>query len=157
MEMLIEIVLLAHRPSAAPEVAGWLFREWGYRNPSSTLERSIQKFWLRSNVDRLPIALLAIDEDKPVGTASLVEVEYPEDEPGPWVSGVYVSPQYRGKGIAAALMSRLEREAVRFGARRLLLGAAAPELYRRHGYTPTGAIKHGEPVMMKALGSFANS
>jgi GNAT superfamily N-acetyltransferase len=157
MEMLVEIVLLAHHPSAAPEVAGWLFREWGYRNPGSTLERSIQRFWLRSNVDRLPIALLAIDEGKPVGTASLVEVEYPEDEPGPWVSGVYVLPQHRGKGIAAALMRRLEGEAVRLGARRLLLGAATPKLYRRLGYTATGAIKYGEPVMMKAVGSFANS
>jgi GNAT superfamily N-acetyltransferase len=97
------------------------------------------------------MALLAIADGGPVGTAGLVDTEGPEDEHGPWVSGVYVLPQHRNKGIGTALMARMETEAIRLGVQRLLLSAAAPELYRRLGFAPTGASKHGEPIMMKKL------
>lgn len=72
-------------------------------------------------------------EDKPVGTASLVEIEDPEDEPGPWVSSVYLLPEHRGKGGASTL-GRLEGEARRLCHHRLVLSGAAPDL-RRLGYT----------------------
>ena len=139
MEAPLEIVLLADLRSATPEIAAWLFREWGHRNPGNTLEQSIAKFAMRANVDRLPIAIVAVMNGKPVGTASVVETEEAEDEPGPWVSGVYVVPHYRGRGVATALMLRLEHEAAQLKAQRLLLAAAAPELYQRLGYRPTGA------------------
>jgi hypothetical protein len=48
-------------------------------------------------------------------------------------------------------MQVLEAAAPGLGARRLLLSAAAPELYLALGYAPTGASKNGEPVMEKRL------
>ncbi len=151
MKAPIQTVLLAHMPSALPEVSAWLFREWRHRNPGSSLERAILKVGLCSNVNRLPIALIAVVDGKPAGTASIVETENAEDEPGPWVSGVYVLPQHRGRKIATILMNRLEHEAIRLSTRQLLLSAAVPELHERLGYTATGAIKHGEPIMVKNL------
>lgn len=99
------------------------------------------------------MALLAIENGEVVGTASIVPHENPDDEFGPWVSGVYVPTEHRGKGIATALMKRLESEAIRLGSWRLLLRAAAPKLYIQLGYRPIGAISNGHPVMSKIIGS----
>lgn len=151
MQTSIQTVLLAHMPSATFELAAWLFREWGYRKPDRTLEDSILTMKARANVDRLPMALIAVADGKPVGTGSLVEREDPGDEPGPWISGVYVLPQFRGRKIATVLIRQLEREAIQLGCQRLLLSAAAPKLYRRLQYKPTGATKHEEAVMLKEL------
>ncbi len=112
---------------------------------------AIALFAQRANTDRLPMAWIALDGATSVATASLMEVERPGDEPGPWVAGVYVVGSHRGRGLATRLMAVLEQAAPRLGAQRLLLSAAAPSLYLALGYAPTGATKNGEPVMEKQL------
>lgn len=83
MKALIQTVFLADMPSAASEVARWLFREWDHKSPDGTLEGTILKLRSRCNVDRLPMALVAVVDGKPVGTASIVELEDPGGEYGP--------------------------------------------------------------------------
>jgi GNAT superfamily N-acetyltransferase len=151
MSQPIRIVTLAEVPRAAPVAALWLYREWGYRYPGRTPGDAIALFGQRANTDRLPMAWIALRGETPVATASLVEVERPGDEVGPWVGGVFVIPSCRGQGLAVRLMQVLEAAAPGLGARRLLLSAAAPELYLALGYAPTGATKNGEPVMEKRL------
>lgn len=145
----IRLALLADVPRAAPVAALWLYREWGYRYPGRTAAMAIDLFRERAQADRMPMAWIALDGEIPVATASLMEVERPGDEVGPWVSGVFVIPSYRGQGLAVRLMHALEAAAPRLGATRLLLSAAAPKLYLALGYVPTGATKNGEPVMEK--------
>ena len=147
----IRLALLAEVPQAGPVAALWLFREWGHRYPGRTPGMAIAQFGQRANVDRMPMAWIALHGGIPVATASLMEVERPGDEVGPWVGGVFVIPSYRGQGLAVRLMRTLEAAAPRLGASRLLLSAAAPALYLGLGYAPTGATKNGEPVMEKRL------
>jgi GNAT superfamily N-acetyltransferase len=147
----ITIRLLADAPHAAAAVAAWLFDEWGHRYPGRTPAMAVALFRQRANTDRLPIAWVALDGDRPVATASLVETETPADEPGPWVASVYVAASHRGQGLARRLMAVVEAAAPSLGAHRLLLSAAAPALYLSLGYAPTGATKNGEPVMEKHL------
>ena len=147
----IAIQRLAALPDAASTAALWFYAEWGHRYPGRTPDMAIALFRQRANADRMPIAWIATDGLVPVATASLMEVEKPDDEPGPWVGGVYVVPSHRGRGLALRLMAALEAAAPGLGAKRLLLSAAAPALYLRLGYRPTGALKNGEPVMEKHL------
>lgn len=58
------------------------------------------------------------------------------------IGRVCVLSQYRGEGLGALLMQKLEEELFRSGARRLELGAQydKQEFYRRLGYTPFGDI-----------------
>ncbi len=150
-DMSDQIVFLAEQPAAIPEIAAWLFGQWGHRKPGTTVEDSIRRLTGQANPGSIPFALLALRDGAPAGTASLVEFDDPGDAPGPWVSSVFVHPDYRGHGIAMALMRRLEAEALRLGAAKLLLSAAVPELYSKLGFTPTGGSKHGEPLMEKRL------
>jgi GNAT superfamily N-acetyltransferase len=147
------IRFLAELPHLAETPALWLYREWGHRYPGRTPAMAVDLFLRRANISRLPCAWLAIHDGQPVATASLVETEVPTDQPGPWVASVFVVPDWRGQGIAQRLMHAIEAAAPYHGARRLLLSAAAPELYLKLGYRPTGATKNGEPVMEKRLAS----
>jgi hypothetical protein len=74
----ITIRLLAEVPHTAVDVAAWLFDEWGHRYPGRTPEMAVALFRQRANTARLPIAWVALDGERPVGTASLVETEAPD-------------------------------------------------------------------------------
>ncbi|MDR3517928.1 MAG: GNAT family N-acetyltransferase [Azospirillaceae bacterium] len=142
---------LANHRELIPVVATWMFETWGYRRPERTFADYVARVTARTNIDRLPLGLVAICGGVPVGTTSLVPFEDTEDAPGPWVSAVFVVPAYRGRGIATALLARIEREALRLGASQLMLGAAVPDFYRRLGFVATGATKRGDPLMAKQL------
>jgi len=142
---------LAQHRSAIPVVAEWLFRKWGHRKPGSTLEDMIAQIAGSAQTEAIPLTVVAIEDGVPAGTARLVEFDDPGDIPGPWLSGVYVTAAYRGKGLAKALCARVEQEALRLGASKLVLTAAVPQLYSQLGFLPTGGWKHGEPIMEKQL------
>ena len=88
------------------------------------------------NVDRLPVAFVALDvADAIVGTASLVFDDLEGDPRNPWLASVFVPPQQRGKGIASALVSAVEDTARRFGYSRLyLFTTSASSLYAGLGW-----------------------
>ncbi len=86
------------------------------------------------------LLLVARGEGEPVGIAGLhLHGDTAE------VVRMYVRPQYRGRGVAIALLDRLRDEALRRGTRRLRLTtdpvsmAAAARLYRRYGFRIVGA------------------
>lgn len=146
---MIDIVKLAQVPEAAPECARWLFNEWGNRKPGSTLEDATDRFLARANTTDLPIAFVAMHGSEVIGTASLIATEGTPPSMGPWISGVFISPKMRGRGIARRLIEAVEAQATQLGFRRIWLSAAEPAMYERLGYAHTDAAKHGEPIMIK--------
>ena len=49
---------------------------------------------------------------EPVGTCLLVESEIePNHDVSPWLAGLFVVPEYRGKGVGAALVRAIEDQA----------------------------------------------
>lgn len=69
------------------------------------------------------------------------------------VKRMYVRPRARGRGVARTILTRLEQEAGRRGARRVVLETgdaqqAAIRLYERAGFTPCRAF--GEYAAMPA-------
>ncbi|WP_084693954.1 GNAT family N-acetyltransferase [Paracoccus sp. 228] len=148
---MITIVKLAFAPEFAPECASWLYNEWGHRYPAATLADVTKRFLARANIDEVPIAFVAHQGGKPVGTASLIAKEDLSDTYGPWVASVFVPEAYRGMGIARRLIEMTETEAARLGFPQVWLSAAAPMMYEKLGYQPTDHEKHGEPVMVKRL------
>lgn len=134
----MRIAPLVERPDLAAQVAAWGFAEWGYLNPGQTLEQRVIRIQGKMNVDRVPIAFVALDDDGGiVGTASLIFDDLEGDPRNPWLASVYVPPEHRKKGVASALVRTVEDAARRLGYTRLyLFTSTAPKLYADLGWRP---------------------
>jgi predicted N-acetyltransferase YhbS len=134
----MKVVPLVERPDLAAQVAAWGFAEWGYLNPGQTLEQRTIRIQGKMNLDRVPIAFVALgDDDSIVGTASLIFDDLEGDPRNPWLASVYVPPEQRKKGIASALVRTVEDAARRLGYTRLyLFTSTAPKLYADLGWRP---------------------
>ncbi len=80
-------------------------------------------------------ALVAYENDKPVGCGAIKEIEYGSME----VKRMYVLPQHRGKGIATKILLGLEHWAKELSYEKCMLetGKRQPEaisLYKKNGY-----------------------
>ncbi len=132
----MRVVPLVERPDLAEQVSVWGFDEWGHLNPGQTLDQRRAQIQGKMNVDRVPIAFVALDEDDCiVGTASLIFDDLEGDPRNPWLASVYVPPEHRKKGIASALVRKVEDAARRIGYDRLyLFTSTAPSLYEGLGW-----------------------
>jgi predicted N-acetyltransferase YhbS len=108
----LRIAALADCPAALPEVAAWLHGQWmlGWGLSHADVQDELRR---RANRDTLPMAWVALAGEQPVGTVSLVEDERPL-EPGSvaCVAGLYVTPEWRRRGVARALCDRALAELV---------------------------------------------
>ncbi len=132
----MRIVPLVERPDLADQVAAWGFAEWGHLNPGETLDQRRVRIRGKMNVDRVPVAFVALDEAGGIaGTASLIFDDLEGDPRNPWLASVFVSPDQRKKGIASALVRTVEDAARRLGYSRLyLFTSTAPRLYADLGW-----------------------
>jgi GNAT superfamily N-acetyltransferase len=138
--------LLADRPSAIPTIARWYFDEWGCHKPGDTFELTCE--WLAQQLDRhnLPLAVLAVEADLVLGIAGLKPHEmqslYPDKHP--WLGGVFVRPEARGRGIASQLAAKIVEIAGSRGFQRLFLQTTALDggLYARLGWQPVEQVHY---------------
>lgn len=90
----------------------------------------------RCRIGSLPTALVAFQGDRVLGTAALK----PQDldirpHLTPWLGGMFVLPEHRGRGIASLLVRAIVVEALRVGLVELYLWTPSSEsLYARHGW-----------------------
>jgi GNAT superfamily N-acetyltransferase len=126
--MPIIILPIAMRSEFIPTVAAWYKKYWGPRFPDRT-----QKDWERTiicNENQLPFTIIAIDTDTntPVGTATLKLRGMGDYKANlPWLSSLYVIPEYRGKKIATKLIQQIE----------IIAKSKFPEIYL---YTKTDGL-----------------
>ncbi|MFT3941695.1 GNAT family N-acetyltransferase [Rhodopseudomonas sp.] len=83
------------------------------------------------------VALMAMQDDEPAGTALLVRSEIaPVHDVTPWLAGLYVAPAHRRHGVGAALVGAIEDQARQRGHRRLFLYTTdAADYYQRMGWS----------------------
>jgi len=129
--------LLIQHPRLAPVVGGWIFDMWGHRNPSETYAAVCERVEQRLNDTTLPIAMIALCDGDPVGTASLV----PHDlktrlDLFPWLAAVYVDESRRNLGIGSMLVQSIEELAKDLGIDKLYLFTPDKcSFYRRQGWS----------------------
>ncbi|MBX2875482.1 MAG: GNAT family N-acetyltransferase [Saprospiraceae bacterium] len=141
----MKLEYLADNQELLPIVAQWYFEEWGYLSEEKSLEKDIQRLHIYLNKDKVPLMLLAIEEDELLGAAQLKFREmsiYPEKEH--WVGGVYVVEKHRGKGIARQILSELIAIAKSLEVETLYLQTENLEggLYRRMGWKPIEQVNY---------------
>jgi predicted N-acetyltransferase YhbS len=128
------IVHLFERPQHMPTVATWIYNEfWADKNRYST-EDLTSLLRQATRADVIPLSLLALCSDEPVGTVNLIENDDEHrSELTPWLAALYVRPEYRRRGIGSLLVYTLQQAAVRLGFRLMYLGTDNPAFYAHLG------------------------
>jgi GNAT superfamily N-acetyltransferase len=127
---------LADRRECIPTVARWHHTEWGHLRPGETVEDRAVRVERECGHREVPTTFVALAGDECLGSASLVACDM-DIRPAltPWLSGVFVAPEHRRRGVGAALVERVVQEARALGKPRLYLytpGSGA--LYLRLGW-----------------------
>lgn len=123
-----EVVAIADRPDLAPTVSGWLWVAF-WRDAGST-RAEVNALVARATARRGPPQCFVLLVDGiPVGTASLAAADLDaRPDLTPWLAGVFVVPEVRGRGYATLLVRAVEEAARAAAVRTLWLytGAAEP-------------------------------
>jgi GNAT superfamily N-acetyltransferase len=143
--MAVKFACLADRPEALDTIARWYFDEWGHLRPDAGPERIVAKLQGSMNRDRLPLILLAMDDQDVVAAVELKYHEmdiYPEREH--WLGGVYVAAEHRGRGVAARLIGHAVAKAAALGVEILHLQTERRDggIYARLGWLPVERVNY---------------
>jgi len=150
----VAIAPLADRPQLVLPLAGLLHEEWRDFYAPRTAD-DVAEEYLRPALrrDRLPIALVALHGDAPVGTITLRgDSITTHPHLGPWLAAFLVRAEHRGRGVGLRLIAAAEAEARRLGIGRLYAGSgrAAP-LFERAGWQVLERVPyHGEDLAILA-------
>ncbi|MGR2739369.1 GNAT family N-acetyltransferase [Billgrantia sp. Q4P2] len=145
----ITIVRLSPDSPHVATVASWTFAEWGHLNPGHTAETWREAFRRECGEGGVPSVFVAMQCDQPVGTAALMAEDMASrGELTPWLASVFVLPEWRGRGIAARLIRRVEEEAADSGFDQFYLYTPDQQgLYRRLGWQDHEELSYrGEEV-----------
>jgi GNAT superfamily N-acetyltransferase len=151
------ISYLADTFDLAEQLIPGLLQHWRFLMPDDTHEARGQRLRLHMNRGALPIAWLAHEGGRAMGTAALRATDLPgREDLGPWLGGVYVAPDFRGRGIASALCRTVESRAAELGFRKLYLFTLDQQrLYERLGWRiaePATWKGRATDLIMKELG-----
>jgi GNAT superfamily N-acetyltransferase len=106
------------------------------------------------NAEPLPIALVAHDGARFLGTASVIVSDLDErPQLTPWIAAVWVEPQARSRGVGGALVERATHDCFALGVNRAYLCArpALSGFYEPLGWIPVerGVGAHGLTVFIR--------
>ncbi len=153
----MRIEYLADYPEHIPTLSRWFYAQWRWFLPPESSASAIEvKFRTHLNRDALPMALVALDGDELLGTASLrVNDMDVFTELSPWLGGVYVAPAHRRKGVGRHLVGAVERKALELGHPSIFLFTFdQASFYQGLAWSRLTQLEyHGHPVvvMQKAL------
>lgn len=135
--MSVEIALLADRPELVDAVVDALLVEWPEWYGLSSREEIFNEVRSRAQSDEIPLTLVAADDGgRLAGTVSLNPASIPtHTHLSPWLGGLWVDAEGRGKGTGSALVAACRAHAERLGFERLYAATASAQgLFRRDGW-----------------------
>ena len=153
----MNIVYLADFPQYIPELAVWLFGEWGHLNVGETLERRVARLQSHTGRPGIPTTLIALEGEVLLDSASLVANDL-RSHPhlAPFLASVFVLPEQRRRGVGRALVQRIAQEARQLGFDKLyLITHDRQEFYKSMGWSALEEMSYrGEEVtlMQQLLG-----
>lgn len=133
----MHIGYLADHPAFVAILAPAIWEHWREALPEdTTIEHRIAKLRQHMQKAALPMALVAHEQGEVLGTASLRlhDLEGREDL-SPWLGGVFVLQNHRGKGVASMLCRAIKQTASDMGIEALYLFTPDQQnLYKRLGW-----------------------
>lgn len=130
----VSIIVLASGMAELEVCARWRAETFPVLNAGAADELASLQAFVADPTDQ--VALLAMHDGEPAGTALLVRSEIaPVHNVTPWLAGLYVAAAHRRYGVGAALVRAIEDQARQRGHRRLFLYTTdAADYYQRLGW-----------------------
>jgi GNAT superfamily N-acetyltransferase len=132
----VELGWLADLPAASAGLARLHHGHWAALMPDWSLPEAIAELEDHATRRAFPTTWIARQGDRIVGSVSLVTsdaAQFPHYTP--WLSSLFVLPEFRGRGIGEALVGRLLFAARRWDFAAVHLFTEGPiTLYRRTGF-----------------------
>ena len=127
---MIRIESIADHLELVALIAQWHYAEWGYLDPSGTLETWTEGLRHRTKREQIPTTYVALEGEEPLGSVTLVEHDMlTRPDLFPWLAGVYVTPEYRLQGIGSLLVRHAVQQAAQMGVQRLYLYTHAARVF----------------------------
>ena len=145
---------LAYYPGFIPIIARWHYHEWRHLHDFDSVARRIALFMRDLEPGCIPTTFVALSGGILLGSASLVARDMDtRPDLSPWLASVYVSPAYRGRGVASTLVRRVMEEARILGIPALYLFTEDQErLYARLGWSVMERTRYrGLPVVIMSV------
>jgi GNAT superfamily N-acetyltransferase len=132
----MHIDYLCDHPELIEELATLNFKEWGEFRPGQTVEHRIEHMRESCGKGAVPSVVVALDGARLLGGALLIANDLKlRPNLTPWLAGVYVKAEERGRGIASQLVNRVVEEAAALGVPELYLYTdTSQSLYARLGW-----------------------
>jgi GNAT superfamily N-acetyltransferase len=128
---------LRQRPEFFDTVADRIWQAW-WKPDGHPLDYISGRLHETMNAAPIPLALVAFEGEKFLGTASVIASDLAErPQLSPWVAAVWVETQARRRGVGAALVNRAVQDCFALGIGRVYL-CARPQLsgfYEGLGWT----------------------
>lgn len=127
-ETSLTILGIADSPQFHAQIIEWERREWGDEWADVVRAATAR--------DQVPTIYVAVQGGQPVGCAMLIEYDMMTRlDLTPWLGGIYVPPEHRGRGIASRLVGHaMARAAALKIPTWWLYTAHARSLYERFGW-----------------------
>ena len=140
---------LGQHPEHIPTIAQWHQNEWCKISPQLTTQLRIDLYSGYDAKPGIPCCILALINDKPAGSASLVLSDMDtHTHLSPWVASVYVHSEFRNQGIASRLLELCIENAIKAGIQKLYLFTPdQTNFYLKRGWKQIeSTMYHGEHV-----------
>ena len=126
-----EMTDLRRKPERIPEAAGWFSRKW--RVPEQAYVESMEASLEPGTV--VPRWYVICDGMKIIGGIGVIENDFHERKDlTPNVCAVYVEPEYRNRGIAGQMLTRVCEDMKSAGVDVLYLLTDHDSFYERYGW-----------------------
>ncbi len=148
------ILDLRSEPQHLAALAEWHQEEWAHLNPGETLPMRIERMQEYLGEPLVPSMFICRCDGALAGSAAVVACDM-DTRPGPtpWLASVFVAPEFRRRGIGAALVRHTMAETSRAGFSKMYLYTLDQErLYQAIGWTTLSCevYKGVDVVVMEA-------
>ena len=109
--------------------------------PDASIEKAKERLLAHSNKEKIPMAIVALHDNNPVGMACLRDTDGIRPGVTPWLGSLVVDQKFRGKQIGGALIDAVKRQAKLLRHDMLYLLAFDPTIpnwYSRLGWQTIG-------------------
>lgn len=108
------------------------------------IDKELEAFFEKKFIDESLIQLIAMEQNKIIATGAIVIYDFPPSYTNKsgkkaYVTNMYTKNDYRGKGIATSLLTKLVDEAKSLGITKMWLGASmlGRPVYKKFGFKET--------------------